>query len=243
VDDGVDRMTRVGVVALAVLTGFAAFVLNMLPTGYPLVTCAALAAALILIRRLQHRVLSAVAVVVAIACVVATGTPLPGVVANRLTERCTAGPSDAIIVLEGDAGQDRIIHALRIFRQKWAPLLIVTGTSSLPDGWRYFETATLFGLRADQLRRVEVRRGGTYGEALALHEDAFGQRLHRVILVTSPAHSARAANVFRKFGYTVCSMPSPAHSAEPDAWGRINLVRQLIRETTAWAYYKLRAWA
>lgn len=235
-------MTHVGVVALAVLTGFAAFVLNVLPTGCPLVTCAALVAALVLIHRLQHKVLSGVAVVVAIACVVAIGTPLPGVLANRLAERCTAGPSDAIIVLEGDTGQDRIIHALRVFRQNWAPLLIVTGTSSLPDGWRYFETATLFGLRAGQLRRLEVRRGGTYGEALALHEDPFGQRLRRVILVTSPAHSARAANVFRKFGYEVCSVPSPAHNGDPDAWGRINLARQLIRETAAWAYYRLRAW-
>lgn len=236
-------MTDVGATALAVLIGFAAFVLNALPPRYPLIACAALIAALVLIYRLRRDLLWAVAATAAIVCLVVITTPLPKVVASRLAERCTPGAADAIVALEGDAGQERIIHALRMFRQNWAPVLIVTGTSSLPDGWRHFDTATLFGLRDDQLRRIEVRRGGTYGEALALHDDPFGQRLRRVILVTSPTHSARAANVFRKFGYEVCSAPSPLRGSDPDAWGRLNLARELFHETTAWAYYKLRGWA
>jgi hypothetical protein len=79
------------------------------------------------------------------------------VLASRLAERCTLGAADAIIALEGDAGQEHIIHALRMFRYNWAPVLIVTGTSSLPDGWRYFDTATLFGMRDNQIRRIEVK--------------------------------------------------------------------------------------
>jgi hypothetical protein len=236
-------MTHVRAIALAVLIGFAALVLNALPPSYPLLACGAFIAALVLIDRLRRDVLSATVMVAASVCLVVTATPLPEVAVSRLAERCPAGPADAIIALEGDAGQDRIIHALRMFRQNWAPVLIVTGTSSLQDGWRSFDTATLFGLRDDQIRRIEVRRGGTYGEALAIHDDPFGQQLGRVILVTSPAHSARAANVFRKFGYDVCSVPNPVRGGYSDAWGRINLAREMIRETAAWAYYRLRAWA
>jgi uncharacterized SAM-binding protein YcdF (DUF218 family) len=235
-------MRRIRTVALAVLAGFAALVLNALPPGHPLLVCGAFIATLLLIDRLRREALSAAVILVAIVCLVVTATPLPEVLVNRLAERCTAGPADAIIVLEGDAGQGRIIDALRIFRQDFAPVLIVTGTSSLQNGWRYFATARLFGLRDDQLRRIEVRRGGTYGEALALHDDPFGRRLRRVILVTSPAHSARAANVFRKFGYEVCSVPNLVRGDYPDAWGRIVLARELFHETAAWVYYKIRGW-
>jgi hypothetical protein len=244
VDGGLHHdMTYVRAIALAVLIEFAALVLNALPASYPLFAYGAFMAALVLIDRFRRDVLSATAIVAAIVCLVVTATPLPEVVASRLAERCTPSTADAIIALEGDADQERLIHAMRIFRQNWAPVLIVTGTSSLPDGWRYFDTATLFGMHHDQLRRVEVRRGGTYGEAAALHEDPFGQQLRHVILVTSPTHSARAANVFRKFGYEVCSAPSPSRGNYPDAWGRVNLAREVFRETAALAYYKLRGWA
>ena len=235
-------MTRLRAMPPAVLVAFAAFALNVVPPGDPLLASGALIVALVYVEGRRRDALPAAVVLTATVCLLVAATPLPTVAVNQITERCAAGPADAIVVLEGDTGQDRIIHGLRMFQQGWAPVLIVTGTSSLDEGWRYFDTATLFGLRERELRRVEVRRGGTYGEALALHEDPVGQRLRRLLLVTSPAHSARAARVFRKFAYDVCSVPLLLRRRGPDAWGRTVLARELFREVAAWAYYAVRGW-
>ena len=170
-------------------------------------------------------------------------TPLPQLAASALGERCAASGADAIVVLAGDAGQERIIHALRLFKEGRAPVLVVTGTGGVPRGWRLFETASLFGLRGPELVRLDVPRGGTHGEAAALHADERGRAYQRLILVTSFPHSGRAARVFRRFGYDVCSMPATAGSEDVDAWGRVLLAREIAREIAAGTYYRLRGWA
>ena len=220
---------------------FSVAVFNVLPARYPYIGVGAIALAVIGLGRLRPAGLVALACAACVFVSAAILTPVPELITERVRQRCSGVAPDAVIALAGDVGQDRIIQAIRMFRRAHAAHLFVTGSSAIPDGWRYYDTAVLLGLADQQLRRIEVTQGGTHGEALALRADAVGQRVHRLMVVTSPAHSARAVSVFRRAGYDACAEPTAA-IRHPDPWGRIILVRDLIHETAAWGYYAARGW-
>ncbi len=143
-------------------------------------------------------------------------------------------PADAIVVL-GAAQYDgrpspvlqaRLDHALDLYEDGLAPLVVVTGGRQ--EGDRYTEaTAGYNYLRArglaDEAIRKEVQGASTY-ESLAsvarfLREEGIGD----VLLVSSPAHSRRVADIAREVGLRATVSPT---SGSP-SW------QSLARETAA----------
>jgi uncharacterized SAM-binding protein YcdF (DUF218 family) len=104
----------------------------------------------------------------------------------------------------------------------------------------------LAGVPASRVRVVQLREGGTYGEALAVRRLAASDRLQRVLVVTSPYHTRRALATFEavlsstgvQVGVEPASSTSPA---EPARWWREPYDRAYVRyEWAALLYYRVR---
>jgi uncharacterized SAM-binding protein YcdF (DUF218 family) len=115
----------------------------------------------------------------------------------------------------GGAG-DRIMHAARLWRQKRAPKLVVTGgyirflvSASGTEADQYASLLTeLFDVPDSSILRVGGSR--TTQEDASLSAQAFDSLgiKKEILLVTSASHMPRAAALFRKHGFTVHPAPT-----------------------------------
>jgi uncharacterized SAM-binding protein YcdF (DUF218 family) len=137
------------------------------------------------------------------------------------------GRADAIVILGGDDG-DRAWCALQLYRDGYAPLLVLTG---LEHG----ETATPVELtwRADFLvargvprsaLRFEVESRSSYAEAVNILAQMRRQGWQRVIVVSDPPHMRRLswtwARVFRNSGLQYILVASDPPWWSPGDWWR-----------------------
>jgi uncharacterized SAM-binding protein YcdF (DUF218 family) len=135
--------------------------------------------------------------------------------------------ADAIVVLGGDDG-DRALRALQLYRDGYAPTLVLTG---LEHG----ETTTPPALnwRADFLAergvprsalRFEVESRSSYAEAVNVLAQMRQQGWHRVIVVSDPPHMRRLswtwARVFRNSGLEYVLVASDPPWWSPRHWWR-----------------------
>ena len=127
--------------------------------------------------------------------------------------------ADAIVVLGGGVvdeelpGLDttaRLVHGLRLHHRGYAPLVILTGGNPIDP--RVSEAIVMRHVAEELGAKPEILvvepnaiRTATQGDAVARVARARGVR--SILLVTSPAHSFRAARVFRKTGLQVISTP------------------------------------
>ena len=78
------------------------------------------------------------------------------------------------------------------------------------------------GVVKERIRVIQLREGGTYGEALAVRRLAEGQGLKRVLIVTSPYHTRRSlatfATVLAAAGVQVGVAPATTSSHANPAW-------------------------
>ncbi|WP_324716532.1 YdcF family protein [Carboxydochorda subterranea] len=133
-------------------------------------------------------------------------------------------PSDAIIVLGGD-WKGRIQKGIELYREGYAPLLVVTGGLLVaPDRTQadyLAEVAERSGVPAQAIVK-EPRSDSTYQDAALTLELAREHGWRRVLVVTSDWHSRRAATIFRKLygpaGIEVRSVPSPEWRFETSRW-------------------------
>jgi len=158
---------------------------------------------------------------------------------------------DAIVVLsagstsEGKldvAALERLLGAVERANEGYAPVLVRTG---LPPGYPNPDAdAAAFVEMASGSVSVEVVGPvwNTQDEAVRTKELCDERGWERIMLVTSPLHSSRAAAVFEKTGLRVVSAPCaerdysvyPPHTRRD----RLNLFRQSLYETAAWALYR-----
>jgi len=125
----------------------------------------------------------------------------------------------------GNAG-DRVIHAGRLWRQKRAPKMVVTG------GYIPFMThavgseADLYASLLTELFDVPdssiLRVGGSYttqddADLTTRLFDSTGLK-KEILLVTSASHMPRAAALFRKHGFIVHPAPTDFNGTENDAF-------------------------
>ncbi len=143
-------------------------------------------------------------------------------------------PAEAIVVLgaaqydgrPSPALQNRLDHALSLYRQGLAPLIVVTGGRQ--EGDRFTEAGTGYNyLRAqgvpDDAILKEVQGRTTY-ESLASVSRFLGTRgIDDVMLVSSPSHTKRLSGIADQVDLHAAISPS-AGSAE---------FRALLRETVA----------
>ena len=172
-------------------------------------------------------------------------TPITNRLTQSLTASCRNPMGDAIVVLEGDPGYNRILQGLKLFSMGGAQVLAVTGDGKQIEGWRNYEVATLFGVNKDCLLRIETIGSGTRGEAEAFRAVAQARGIYRIVLVTSGIHSLRATLAFQKVGFEVCCAPPPERNVLSDfwdPWGRVLMARDLVHEYLGLIYYKARGW-
>ena len=101
------------------------------------------------------------------------------------------------------------------------------------------------GIDRARVQILSLRRGGTYGEALAVRDwvQSTGQR--SLIVVTSPYHTRRAlatfSTVLSPLGVTVGVEPAAESPAQPDRWWSDPYDRAYVRyEWAARLYYAIR---
>jgi uncharacterized SAM-binding protein YcdF (DUF218 family) len=136
--------------------------------------------------------------------------------------------ADAIVVLGGgtkaqipprpwidvsEAG-DRILHGSRLWLQKKAPLLILSGgrTSLFKEGGRaesedMAEIAEALGVPAQVI--VQDRTSiNTYENAVNIKQILEQRQLNQILLVTSAIHMPRSLALFRKLGIEAIAAPT-----------------------------------
>lgn len=165
-------------------------------------------------------------------------------------------PSDAILVLGGGRGE-RLHHALQLYNQGFASEIFITGPAEpiLPEAYR------ADGLtKAEAKRLIAIKKGvpeekvtvilgptSTYEEAtftLSVFRDL---GYERVLLVTSPFHTRRARQTFRrvygKEGMQVTALHTPwaESSYDPKRWWSRELdTFAVLVETAKLVYYLFR---
>lgn len=160
-------------------------------------------------------------------------------------------PADAIIVLLGDANRDRVRTALELYRQGFAPRVVFGNgsfrrfPSSPPfsleeffipggDSYRvYFEDA---GLSPGQFVVVDLGHAtDTVTELEAIRDHALREGWRRVLLVTSPTHSARVGRIWDRIAKKVPGRTIPFDEPALDRWWKSpELTQQVVYEAGAW---------
>lgn len=135
-------------------------------------------------------------------------------------------PADAILVLSGESREgDRVQHAVELYKQGLAPLLVLSGTSV---GFRTHEAeimkrhAEYLGVPPDRILIVKHDSDSTKEEAEAVMPVLQREGLKEVILVTSNYHTARAKRIFVKAagpgGPRFLASPADDGLFDPDGW-------------------------
>lgn len=145
-----------------------------------------------------------------------------------------ARPAEAIVVLgaaqyngqPSPALRNRLDHALALYKQDLAPMIVVTGGRQQGD--RYTEATTGYNyLRAkgvpDGSIRKEVQGRTTYESLASVARFLRKEGIDDVLLVSGPAHSKRLSGIADDVGLRAAISPT---DASPD-------IQSLVRETVA----------
>jgi uncharacterized SAM-binding protein YcdF (DUF218 family) len=165
-------------------------------------------------------------------------------------------PSDAILVLGGGRGE-RLHHALRLYREGFAPEIFITGPAEpiLPqaygaDGLTQAEAKRLIAIEngvPEEKVTVILGPTSTHEEATVTLSVFRDLGYERVLVVTSPFHARRARQTFRKVcgkegvRVTVLHTPWAESSYDPKRWWRRELdTFAVLVETAKLVYYLFR---
>ena len=191
--------------------------------------------------------------VLLLACV----TPLPNGVARAWSIGERPRTADAIVVLGGgvrwpdelppDALQ-RVRHGVRLFRDRYAPRLIVTGGVH-PDAPGVSEGAVMARIAAEMgvpaaAILVEDRARRTHENGLFVADLMKRNGWESALLVTNSVHMRRAQQVFRRLGVRTHAAPSEwpsTHRMNSPAEG-LALFEATAYELLATALYRARGW-
>ena len=156
--------------------------------------------------------------------------------------------ADAIVVLGG--GVDRVQHAVGLFNEGCAPVVVFSGGISLKDAGLACSSAQLSLEAAQQLglptNATIIADGAqsTYDEAVNIRRLAQQQRWHSLIVVTDLFHTRRAARTFRALlpDTTIYLSAAPDPSVDASRWwqteeGLVAVFNEVIKLAFYWAKY------
>jgi uncharacterized SAM-binding protein YcdF (DUF218 family) len=183
-------------------------------------------------------------------------TPLTAWMLRGLPRHDPEGPADAVFVLASSVQDDgelttpamsRLLHALELLGQGLAPRLVLSELPA-PEHQPYAPVARALmahlGLRQEVLTVGPVVN--THDEALALAALFRGQGWSRVLLVTSPTHSRRAAATFEAAGLRVLSSPAMETRFDIETLrsrdDRLQVFGALLHEYVGIRVYRWRGW-
>ena len=131
--------------------------------------------------------------------------------------------SDAIVVLAGDVAGERISKAAELFKQGWAPKIIVSSAGSFFDvteGELAVNYAVRRGLPSSAVEVVQSEADSTAEEVSWLRNHLRKHGVKRFLLVSSDYHTRRAARVMRRNadGFELRVLGSKTEKFDPDTW-------------------------
>ncbi len=213
----------------------------------------ALAGAVVWLGRARVLLAGVLAMLAALWLVVAA-TPLSRALGRGLVRADVLAPSDAIFVLassvqsDGDANAStfaRLHHGIALARAGLAPRILVADVFGDPS---HAEAAR------QMLRQIGVdvpvervgRAANTHDEALAAAQTCRARGWRRVIVVTSPLHSRRAAATFERAGLEVISSPAVETRFNVEALlgadDRVEAFGEIVHERIGLLVYRWRGW-
>jgi uncharacterized SAM-binding protein YcdF (DUF218 family) len=182
-------------------------------------------------------------------------TPVSGALARPLKIESAPAKADAVVVLssrvqpDGDLtthAETRLLRGLELVEAKYAPRLILTELP--PPGPSYRDAAREMAKRLGITAEIESVGpvGDTHDEAVAVAALAKEKGWKRILLVTSPTHSQRAAGTFRKAGLEVISTPSRETGYDLEKpvqpGDRLRAFTDALRERVGIQVYRSRGW-
>jgi uncharacterized SAM-binding protein YcdF (DUF218 family) len=183
----------------------------------------------------------------ALLALAAAALPLLRAAGRFLVENDPLRHADAIVVLAGSY-PDRIIEAVTLYREGWAPRLILCREPpnagfrklrslgvSVPQVFELNRSvAEQMGVPPQAIAVVDRPTTSTYGEAQVVLAEALQRGYRSLVVVTSKYHTARAGRIFRHLaGGRVAIVVRPARDDEfqPDGWWRHRLsARRVVIE-------------
>ena len=178
-------------------------------------------------------------------CLVLVFTPAGDWLGDALIDVDPLTKADYIVVLGGN--RERGIEAANLYREGWAPKVIVSSSKQGVGGLADFVKAC--GVPADDILIDGVgTRTATHPETVALLPGV-DRKTDRFIVITSSYHTSRSRACFERGGYEHICMQSPAwraggrHVGAPGHWTqRAATLGSKLYEVLAWSMYRVRGW-
>lgn len=145
-------------------------------------------------------------------------------IGNLLVRNDRPQKGDVIITLAGDFRGNRILKACELVRQGLAPSVIVSGPMAFygrNEASLAVDYAASHGCPAASLVPVQFGASSTEEEARHLVPEMEKQGHHRLLIVTSNFHTARAGRIFERMAgqYTkIVMIPAPDPFFSPETW-------------------------
>ncbi|HEX9666328.1 MAG TPA: YdcF family protein [Thermodesulfobacteriota bacterium] len=165
--------------------------------------------------------------------------------------------ADAIVVLAGSV-PDRVLEAVDIFKQGYAPFIILTKEEKstgydrllnlglrIPEGHDLNKMiAVKLGVPSTSIFIIDERSDNTYSEMEVIYDFLKKRNLKSIILVTSKSHTTRATKIFSLVNdetkIKIITRPSKYDTFEPKKWWKVRRDwKQTIYEYQKLAHYYL----
>lgn len=166
--------------------------------------------------------------------------------------------ADAIVALSGSV-PDRILEAVDIYKQGYAPIIVLTREEKppgydellslgikMPEGYDINQMIAMkLGVPAASIIILNERANSTYSEEQVLYDFLKRRNLKSVILVTSKYHTTRATKLFNLITdgqIKLITRPSKYDTFDPKNWWRVrrNIKQVLFEYQKLVDYYFIR---
>ncbi len=177
-------------------------------------------------------------IILAVILTVAYQLRVPHVLIGKyLSPSDTLTKTNAIIVVSGDT--DRMKHAIDLYKQGYAPKLILSGAAregDVSNALAMHIEASNSGIPDDAVI-LEERATNTFENAIFTKDIVQSKGFKNIILVSSPYHQRRVyetfRSVFRGTDVTFQNSPSIYSSWKVDSWWKIDKNTHLTQEEIA----------
>jgi uncharacterized SAM-binding protein YcdF (DUF218 family) len=142
--------------------------------------------------------------------------------------------ADAIAVLAGDGNGLRLLKALDLVRQGFAPLILITGPYAAygnNEADMAIDWAVRRGASKEILAPVRMRARSTVAEVQNLNPELGRRGLKKVVVVTSNFHTRRARAVLNRYGLPGVQfivVASPDEDFDPKDWWHSREAKKVV---------------
>ncbi len=153
--------------------------------------------------------------------------------------------ADIIVALSGDGSGRRLLRAVELVEQGYAPRVLIPGPRAaygVPESDLALEFARREGLDREILEGFPIDATSTLEELAFVDRELRRRGVKKALVVTSNFHTRRARNIYRRHAsgaieYIFVAAGSPQF--DPDSWwktrdGREVLVIEYIKTINSW---------